>query len=157
MTDATKESMMNHDVMSNGLWKFFLSMCDEPMLMLYTLGMYSMDPLGYVPSRDMLLLGFIYLEINFYLSIGVPLSPREPSWVVLSWISVPLGVAIWCVTPICYLWNVTLTLLFLSLLVLFSHEGIRFVCVGSHTYVLIHAFSLMLVYETCGLIFLLLV
>ena len=32
-------------------------------------------PLGYVPSCVMLLLGFIYLEINFYLRIGVPLSP----------------------------------------------------------------------------------
>ena len=59
--------------------EFFLPMCDEPMLMVYTLGMYLMDPLGYVPSHDMLLLGFIYLEINFYLSIGVPLSPGEPS------------------------------------------------------------------------------
>ena len=54
-------------------------MCVEPMIMLYTLIMYLIDPRGYVPSHAMLILGFLYLEIKFFFRIGVPLSPSMPS------------------------------------------------------------------------------
>ena len=57
----------------------FLPMCDGPMLMLCDLIMYLMGPFGYVPYGVMLLLGFTYLEINFYLRIRVSFSPSAPS------------------------------------------------------------------------------
>ena len=59
----------------------------------------------------------------------------------MSWISVPIGVATWCVTPIFYFWNVTLMLVSLSLPIRISHEGIcfpsienSFLCVASFLY-----------------------